>query len=54
MFFVKQASRVLAENFSKFALALLIFLVTEVSISAESAPCQSVTYEDRWTYGDIP
>ena len=42
---MKQASRVVAENFSKFGLALLIFLVPEVSIRAESAPCQPVTYE---------
>jgi len=34
-----------AGNFSKFGLALLIFLVPEVSIRAESAPCHPVTYE---------
>jgi uncharacterized protein YigE (DUF2233 family) len=43
---VKQASRLVAENFSIFGLALLIFLFLEVSIRAESAsPCQPVTYE---------
>jgi uncharacterized protein YigE (DUF2233 family) len=42
---VKQASRVVAENFSKFGLALLIFFVLGVSLRAESVPCQSVTYE---------
>jgi len=59
VFFVNQASRAVAENFSKFGLALLIFLIPAVSIRAESAPCQSVTYEQsgysaRWTYGDNP
>jgi uncharacterized protein YigE (DUF2233 family) len=34
-----------AENFSKLGLAFLVFLVPEVSIRAESAPCQPVTYE---------
>jgi uncharacterized protein YigE (DUF2233 family) len=42
---VKKASRIVAENFSKLGLALLVFLVPEVSIRAESAPCQPVTYE---------
>ena len=35
----------MAENFSKLGLALLVFLVPEFSIRAESAPCQPVTYE---------
>jgi uncharacterized protein YigE (DUF2233 family) len=42
---VKKANRTVAENFSKLVLALLVFLVPEVSIRAESAPCQPVTYE---------
>jgi uncharacterized protein YigE (DUF2233 family) len=33
------------ENFSKLGLAFLVFLVPEVSLRAESAPCQPVTYE---------
>ena len=33
------------ENLSKFALALLVFLVPQVSIGAETPPCQPVTYE---------
>jgi uncharacterized protein YigE (DUF2233 family) len=42
---VKKASRIVAESFSKLGLALLVILVPEVSIRAESAPCQPVTYE---------
>jgi uncharacterized protein YigE (DUF2233 family) len=42
---VKKASRNVAENFSKLGLALFIFLVPEVSIRAESAPCRPVMYE---------
>jgi len=38
-------SRLVAGNFSRFGLALLILLVPEVSIRAKSAPCQPVTYE---------
>jgi uncharacterized protein YigE (DUF2233 family) len=34
------------ENFSKLGLALLVFLVPGVSVRAESAPCQPVTYEN--------
>jgi uncharacterized protein YigE (DUF2233 family) len=33
------------ENFSKLGLALFVFLIPEVSVRAESAPCQPVTYE---------
>ncbi|MGB5182234.1 MAG: hypothetical protein WBO12_08615, partial [Xanthobacteraceae bacterium] len=44
-FFVKKASRIVAESFSKLGLALLVFLVPEVPIRAGSAPCQPVTYE---------
>jgi uncharacterized protein YigE (DUF2233 family) len=33
------------ETFSKIGLALFVFLVPEVSVRAESAPCQPVTYE---------
>jgi uncharacterized protein YigE (DUF2233 family) len=33
------------ENFSKLSLALFVFLISEVSIRAESAPCQPVAYE---------
>jgi len=43
---VKKASRIVAEHFfSKLGLALLVFLIPEVPIRAESAPCQPVTYE---------
>src|SRR5215470_17018719 len=40
-----KSSTVVVKNFSIPSLALFIFLVPEVSIRAESAPCQSVTYE---------
>ena len=33
------------ENSSKLGLALFIFLIPAVSVRAESAPCQPVTYE---------
>ena len=33
------------ENFSKLGLALFAFLILAVSVSAETAPCQRVTYE---------
>jgi uncharacterized protein YigE (DUF2233 family) len=33
------------ENFSKLGLALFVFLIREVSVRAESTPCQPVTYE---------
>ena len=42
---MNKASRIVAENFSTLGLALLVFLVPELSIRAESAPCQPVTYE---------
>jgi uncharacterized protein YigE (DUF2233 family) len=43
---VKKASRIMLEHFlSKLALALLVFVVPEVPIRAESAPCRPVTYE---------
>jgi uncharacterized protein YigE (DUF2233 family) len=42
---VKKASRIVAESFSRLGLALLVILVPEVSIRAESVPCQPVTYE---------
>ena len=42
---MNKASRIVAENFSTLGLALLVFLVLELSICAESAPCQPVTYE---------
>ncbi len=42
MFFVKEASRIVAENFSRLGVALLVFLVLGVSILAESSPCQPV------------
>ena len=35
----------MVENFSKLGLALFVFLIPEVSVRAESAPCQPVTYE---------
>jgi hypothetical protein len=38
-------NRIVVENFSKLGLALFVFLIPEVSIRAESAPCQPVTYE---------
>jgi len=38
-------NRIVVENFSKLGLALFVFLIPEVSIRAESAPCQSVAYE---------
>jgi uncharacterized protein YigE (DUF2233 family) len=33
------------ENFSKLGLLLFVFLIPEVSVRSESAPCQPVTYE---------
>jgi uncharacterized protein YigE (DUF2233 family) len=41
----KKVSRIVLENFSKLGLVPLIFLLAEVSVRAESAPCQPVTYE---------
>src|SRR6516164_133439 len=40
-----KSSRIVVENFSKLGLALFVFLAPEVSIRAESAPCEPVTYE---------
>jgi len=40
-----RASRIVVENFSKLGLALFAFLILAVSVSAETAPCQRVTYE---------
>jgi uncharacterized protein YigE (DUF2233 family) len=42
---VKKATRAVAGNVSKFGLALLVLLVPGISIRAEPAPCESVTYE---------
>ncbi len=43
---MKIASRIVSERlFPKLGLAFLAFLVPEVPISAESAPCQAVTYQ---------
>ena len=40
-----KSNRIVVENFSKLGLALFVFLIPEVSVRAESTPCQSVTYE---------
>ena len=42
---MKKGNRTVTENFSKLVLALLLFLIPEISIRAESAPCRPVTYE---------
>ena len=42
---MKKVSSIVVENFSKLGLSLFVFLLPEISIRAESAPCQPVTYE---------
>jgi uncharacterized protein YigE (DUF2233 family) len=39
------SSRIVVESFSKIGLALFVFLVPEVSVRAESTPCQPVAFE---------
>ena len=44
-FFAPMMRRIIVEKSSKFSFALFVFLIPAISVRAESAPCEHVTYE---------